>query len=718
MDANEADFLKRLNSIFQTEAEEHTRSISVGLVELEKETDRERQAKLVEEIFRETHSLKGAARSADQKDIEAICQPLESIFFAVKSRSIDTTPALFDLLHVTVDSITHFVSLSGAAFSSADRERVNDLIRRLEAAAAGEVSVPAPEAVSIAHPPGEKESVSTGTVRIATEKLNELLLQTEEMFQIKMIAGQRSTEINEINRMLSSWKAESAKRADFNFAAHLSDAVFRVAALKRAMEQDHRVIKKMVDDHLEAMKMIVMLPVSSLIEPFPKMVRDLAREQGKETELSVNGAEIEMDKRILDELKGPLIHLLRNCVDHGIAKPEARTGRGKPPSGKISVSFAAKNGRHMEITVSDDGEGIDTDRVKEAAVKMGIVARETAAEFGPDEAADLIFQSGVSTSPIVTDISGRGLGLAIVREKIEKLSGEVTVRSEAGSGTTFKLLVPLTVATFRGVLVKAGDGIFVLPTMNVERSLRANRDQVKTVENRETISVAGKIVSMVRLNDMLGVRKAAETSDRFPVVVLAFAGKRLAVQVDQVLDERQVIFKSLGPQLSRVRNISGATILGDGKVVPVLNISDLMKSAIRPIAKPELPAIPVGAPKRTGRILVAEDSITARSLIKNILESAGYMVATAVDGMDALTQAREGDFDAVVSDVDMPRMNGFDLTAGIRGDSRLKETPVILITALASRADRERGIEVGANAYIVKSSFDQSDLLETVRRFI
>ncbi|OHE70271.1 MAG: hypothetical protein A2413_02725 [Treponema sp. RIFOXYC1_FULL_61_9] len=707
MDANEADFKKRLDSIFRTEAEEHTGSISSGLIELEKTTDQERRTEIVEGIFRETHSLKGAARSADNKGIEAICQPLESVLFAVKNRSIGSTPALFDLLHEAVDAIIRSFSSSGATPSETEHDRDDQLIRRLESASAGEVRVP--EAVQPYRLPGKKEIASAGTVRIAADKLNELLLQTEEMFQIKMIAGQRCAEIDAIDRALAGRKNESARSGD---------AENRVTALKRAMDQDHRAIKKMVDDHLETMKRIIMLPVSSLIQPFPKMVRDLAREQGKEVELSVIGAEIEMDKRILDELKGPLVHLVRNCVDHGIAKPESRTDRGKPPTGKITISFTAQNGRQMEILVSDDGEGIDEDNVKKAAVRMGVASRETAAGFGPDEVADLIFQSGISVSPIVTDISGRGLGLAIVREKIGKLNGEVSVRSERGSGTTFKLLVPLSLAVFRGILVRAAEGIFVLPTMNVERVSRTGRDQVKTVENRDTIIVAGRILPIVRLDDLLGVRKTAGPSDRFPFAVLSFAGKRIAVRVDQVIDERQVVFKTLGPQLSRVRNISGATILGDGKVVPVLNISDLMKSAIRSPPETAMPIPSVDMPKRAGRILVAEDSITARSLIKNILESAGYKVSTAVDGMDAMTQAREGEFDAVVSDVDMPRMSGFDLTAGIRGDPRLKKTPIILITALASRADRERGIEAGANAYIVKSSFDQSDLLETVRRFI
>lgn len=723
MNADEVEFLKRLNATFRIEAEEHLRAISSGLIELEKETDKERKARRIEDAFREAHSLKGAARSVDQKDIELVCQPLEGVFSALKTGRIVLSPTLFDLLHTAVDAIERFVPVSDAGLSAPDRELAKDLIRRLGQAAAGEYSAQGEPPVSSKASSSEKGIESAGTVRLDAAKLDALLLQAEEMAQLKIIAGQRRAEIEEISRSLASWRAGSANRKDFDIEDHLSDAESRLSTISRAMEQDVRSIRKMVDEHLETMKKIVMLPVSSLVEAFPKMVRDLAREQGKEAEVLIQGAELELDKRILDELKDPLVHLLRNSVDHGIGTPDARAARGKPPRGKISLSFAAKNSRQMEITVSDDGAGLDAEKVKDAAVKAG---------YGPEENAErLIFQSGVSTSPIVTNISGRGLGLAIVREKVEKLNGEVSAGSESGIGTWFRLLVPLTLATFRGVLVRTNGRTFVFPTANVERVLRGNRELVRTVENRETVSVDGRVLSLVRLCDALELPimkpqersadgKITGSSDVLTMAILLLGEIRLAFQVDEVLDECQVIFKSLGPQLNRVRNISGATILGDGKVVPVLNVADLMKSAVRPgsASKPAGSQTEDAASARAVSILVADDSITARSLIQNILETAGYRVSTAVDGTDALTKAREEEFDAIVSDVDMPRMNGFDLTVSIRNEKRTAAIPVILVTALASQEDREHGIEVGANAYIVKSSFDQSDLLETVRRFV
>jgi two-component system chemotaxis sensor kinase CheA len=360
---------------------------------------------------------------------------------------------------------------------------------------------------------------------------------------------------------------------------------------------------------------------------------------------------------------------------------------------------------------------------------MGLLPADAAKRPGPQDMLQLIFISGMSTSPIITDISGRGLGLAIVREKVEKLGGTVSVQSRTGAGTTFLLLLPMTLATFRGVLVRVDEFIYVLPATNVERTLRVKKEDIRTIENRETIRLDGQILSMIRLRDTLELpaRKNWSASNKFSgpeeasalsIIILNSVEKRMAFLVDEVLQEQEVLVKGLGAQLKRVRNIAGATVLGTGKVVPVLNVSDLMKSAVlsAAVSRKETPAgqTPAGA----GRILVAEDSITSRTLLKNILETAGFQVTTAVDGADALAQVRSKEFDLVVSDVDMPRMNGFELTAKIRADKKLGEMPVILVTALESRDDKERGIEAGANAYIVKSSFDQSNLLEVVKRFL
>ena len=329
---------------------------------------------------------------------------------------------------------------------------------------------------------------------------------------------------------------------------------------------------------------------------------------------------------------------------------------------------------------------------------------------------------------MITDLSGRGLGLAIVREKIEKLGGNrFGGDASLARGRPSRLAVPLTLATFRGVLVRSGDQVFVFPTINVERAIRADRGEIATMENREVIRIAGRALPLVKLRDVLELPprqekpargKAVPAEDRIYAVILSLAGERIAFEVDEILDELQIMVKNLGKQLRRVRYVAGATVLGNGDLALVLNVPDLMKSAVRAAAIPRPIDGVEEAPSEKGRVLVAEDSITARMLLKNILEAAGYRVTTAVDGVDAYAKAREGEFDLVVSDVDMPRMSGFELCSRIRGDESLAHMPVVLVTALESREDRERGIDSGASAYIVKSSFDQGNLLGILRRFI
>jgi len=477
----------------------------------------------------------------------------------------------------------------------------------------------------------------------------------------------------------------------------------------------------MVDNLLEDMKEVLMLPFSTLLKMIPKVVRDLSRDQEKEVELVTRGSTTEVDRRILEEMKDPLIHLLRNCIDHGIEKPEERIKKNKRSTGTITVTVSQQGGNKIEILVQDDGLGIDYEKVKSAAVKRGIISEAKVNQLTEQEILGLIFQSEISTSPIITDISGRGLGLAIVREKVDKLGGTVSVETHPNQGTTFRIILPVTLATFRGILIEVSDQPFLIPTSSVKRVTRVNSDMIKTVENMETISLDGRAVSLVRMADVLELprKKIEDThSSCVQVIVLGTNEKFIAFVVDEVSNEQEVLVKSLGKQLRRVRNIAGTTILGTGKLVAILNVSDLLKSAVKVTPSP-IRKIQIQEEKDLKKsILVVEDSITSRTLLKNILTTAGYEVKATVDGLDAFTALRTEDFDLVVSDIEMPRMNGFDLVSRIRNNKKTAELPVILVTGLESREDRERGIDVGANAYIVKRSFDQSNLLEVIKKLI
>jgi len=817
----DAEFLQRLLVTFKVEADEHLKRMCSDLLQLEKDEDTvQERAKLVETIFREAHSLKGAARSVNLREIESFCQALEGVFAALKKEEIPTSAALFDLLQEALDFLGLILATAGAERTHEAQARQRQLITQLERAARGgtvavesvqverektveskeeflatsspsaatfqeappislfsAAPIPGDSPVVLApdaqvqkesplsrpsHSPMQKAAlppVMTDTVRVSTTRLTSVLLQVKEMLSTKLASSQRVLDMRSANAAFGVWKKEwarihplvqmyrgegtkhgaggqepgsgeqqrsLAKVMDFLEwnGDFLKDLEVRFRAETKSAERDSRALGGMVNNLLEDMKKVLMFPFSSLLEILPQTVRALSKDNGKKIELLITGEEIEIDRRILEEMKDPLMHLMRNCIDHGIENPATRQAKGKEERGTIRVAVSPRDDK-VELIVADDGAGIPLAAVRTALLKLGTLPEEKLIELDDQEMVPYIFQSGITTSSIITEISGRGLGLAIVREKVEKLGGTISVETAPESGTTFRILLPLTVATFRGLLVRLGEALFVLPTMHVERVVRLPREAIKTVENRETISLNSKPVSLTRLADVLGMAApaqfAANATDLLPIVVLAAANTRIAFLVDEILGEQEVLLKGLGRQLSRVRNVAGATILGNGRVAPILNVTDLLKSAVKfstfATGRGNETGLP-GHPSRRPMVMVAEDSITTRTLLKNILETAGYEVVTAVDGADALTKLKSGAFDIVVSDVDMPRMNGFELTNKIRGDKNMAELPVVLVTALASREDQERGIDAGANAYIVKSSFDQGNLLEVIERLL
>lgn len=602
-------------------------------------------------------------------------------------------------------------------------------------------------------PAGKGNKAGSETVRIATKKLSFLFRQVEEMMAIKLYTRQRlddirkivadqenlETEITKITTVIKQHQASSAKTdkgqgnsqneiltgqilefADWS-SAHYKTMYSKMDSLLKTVKNDERFFGRMVDEHLEDMKKVLMLPFSHLLAVFPKMARDLARDQDKEINFTMTGSEVEIDRRILEGLKDPLIHLVRNCIDHGIEKPGKRQQVGKPPQASLTITVCQCKGNKVEIEVTDDGGGIDRQKVVDAALKVGFIKETDVPALTEQEALACIFQSGVTTSPLITDISGRGLGLAIVREKVDKIGGTISLTTNEGVGTSFTLQLPAMMSTFRGVFIRASDHVFAVPSIHVQQVLRLGMDTVKTVENRETVSLGGNAVSLVWLSDILGLPsdKGMDKNSRIQLLDLCVGTTRIAFVVDEIIREGEGLVKRLGKQLVRVRNFSGVTVMGTGDLVPIIDVPDLMMSASQVAGQPMA--------RRSGEeelqaaeksLLVVEDSVTSRMLLKNVLESAGYRVVTAVDGLAGWTELKAERFSAVVSDIEMPRMNGFELTAKIRGDQALRDMPVILVTSLDAREDRERGIEAGANAYIVKSSFDQNNLLEVIMRLL
>jgi two-component system chemotaxis sensor kinase CheA len=586
------------------------------------------------------------------------------------------------------------------------------------------------------------------TIRLSTLRLGHLLFQTEEMLAVKQAFNQQLLDLEQLNQEATQWHQRwnrfapafrqlqlAAKTGPPNFEqseptaiqglldfvnwshSHWKAHSQRLSQNLTRTKAAQRLSDKMVDDLLHDLKKILMLPAASVLRSFPLMVRDLSRSQGKQVTLKLSGQELEIDKRILEDMKEPLIHLLRNCIDHGIETPERRQQKGKTPEASIAINFSQSDSRHVLITVSDDGVGINLPKVKETALRNGHISAEEASKLDRQQTLELIFQSSLSTSPIVTDLSGRGLGLAIVREKVDILGGRLSVETSPDEGTCFQITLPLSLATFRGILCETAGRKFIIPTLAVEHVIRTSPTQIKRVGHRETLVVDQTPLPLVRLAAVLGLPDPAATGGKVTCLIIGLGNQRLALCIDQLLGEQEVLVKTLGKQLQHVRNIAGATVLGDGEVVPILNHRDLITSALA-IEAPNIGERSQKESHRPPRVLVAEDSITSRALLKNILESAGYEVSTAVDGLDAWHLLQTGSFDAVVSDVDMPHIDGFELTAKIRAESALADLPLILVTAREKRQDRERGIDVGANAYIVKSNFEQSNLLEIIKSFL
>ena len=732
MSNKQEEFQKRLLATFKVEANEHLTAMSSGLVELEKVKDIEGQEKIIEIIYREAHSLKGAARAVDLRNIENICMSLESVFQKWKQKKAEPQPESFNSLFNAVDLISLILSSQDTEKEkiSSDISKVLGQLKKMEETNnGGYEKLEAEQPVNAEPEKKEAKGKTSETVRISKAKLDSLLVQAEEMLSVKLKLIQHSTDLQVINSLIHKLEKEFeryiSEEQSFRQSIKKNHELIKLiennlSGLINVSKQDQRTTDRMVDALLTEMRQVLMLPFSSLLEVFPKLTRDIAHEQNKKIDLVITGAENEIDRRILEEMKDPLIHLVRNCIDHGIEKPDEREKNNKPFSGKINISVTQLPGNKIEILVADDGKGIDIARVKEKAVKQGIISEKEKKELTEKEAKTLIFHSGITTSRIITDISGRGLGLAIVREKVENLGGIVKLDTEPGKGTSFSIELPMTLATFRGVFINISEQLFVIPTTNIERTLRIKQNDIKMVENKQTFSLNKKTLPYVHLADILELkRKDKHQTDNLPVLILKAGNERIAFGVDQILQEQEVLVKNMGSVLKRVRNIGGATISGAGKVIPILNVSDLLKSAIRGVASAK-PAGKVGKVRKEEQksIIIAEDSITSRMLLKDILESAGYLVKTAVDGAEALSFLREGEYDILVSDIDMPRMDGFELTTKVRCDKRLAELPVVLVTALKSREDRERGMEAGANAYIEKASFDPRKLLNVVKRLV
>jgi two-component system chemotaxis sensor kinase CheA len=483
-----------------------------------------------------------------------------------------------------------------------------------------------------------------------------------------------------------------------------------VEAVARALREDQRALARAAEPlELEILR-LRMDPFRELGEYLERLARDLSFAESKPVDFSIEGGQIELDRGVLERLKAPLAHLLRNAIDHGIEPPGERRGYGKPERGRVAIRVTLR-GEVVQIEIEDDGRGLDLGAIRR---KAGAAA----AGLSDRDLVRLIFGHGFSTAKAVTEISGRGVGLDVVKTELEAINGRVDVESEPRRGARFVLELPPTLSRSRVLFVNAGGERFALPCTSVESLLRVEAKALRILEGKPAVLVQGTPLPVVMLARILGLgAPSLDPEARLPLVVLSVRGRRVAVGVDELIAQDDVLLKPLGRRLRRVQGVSSAIILPDGQLCLVLNPQELLAAALELPEAPGFLQAAQQAPTRR-RLLLADDSLTTRTLERNILESAGYEVMTASDGRAALELLEKHGADLVLSDVEMPEMDGLGLVSAIRASARFRATPVILLTALDAPDHRQRGLDAGADAYLVKGAFDQSRLLETIRQLL
>ncbi|WP_377477904.1 MAG: hybrid sensor histidine kinase/response regulator [Microcoleus anatoxicus] len=829
---------EELRDVFKIASEEHLQKLDDGLLYLEEHPG---DAAKLEELLRETHSLKGDAGMLGVKSVASLAHQMEHILGGVKRGETQLTSDISDKLSQGLEAIRKLVdeavtgedsgvntfyilaSMMGASSqpqpqvtspivepsSSKLSEPENPLVEGLVSehlSAEPETSIdetsevftlqnnysflpiqseqelllqaqnlPTPSASNASDYPSPVTTLSTSsyrieTIRVATKNLDDLMTQAGELTVTKTRLGHRVGDIEQITTLWEEWSREyfvtsltfhqiqidenGLKENDKfiqlqNYCQRTQERLERlgilVNRLKNLVYEDTARLEIIAEELESGIRTLRLLPLSTIFNLFYRTVKELAKREGKEVALVIEGGETTADKRILEEMKDPLMHMIRNSIDHGIETVAERKKVGKPPVATLRIkgySIAS----NVIIEVADDGRGLNLERIKQTAIKRNICTLEQLAVMTTSQVQSLIFAPGFSTRTFVTEVSGRGVGLDVVRTNVEALKGSIQVDSLPGKGCTFRLQLSTSLATANVLIVVVEDIAYALPLEFVETAQLVSTSDIFAMEGRETILLKGQPLSVAHLRDLLELNNLSwmqrnragkeenepeiyphtpkdfmgSHSGKIPCIILKIGEERLGLFVDALIDEQDVVIKPQSKLLKRVRNVSGATILGNGEVCMVLNPQDLIKSVRKQVLSRTIAGLrsPMETASRKQVILLAEDSIATRTQEKRILESAGYEVVTAVDGLDAFNKLKTRDFDAVISDVQMPNLDGLGLTVKIRQQQKYSDLPIILVTSLASDEDRKRGADAGANAYIPKGTFNQDVLVETLKRLV
>ena len=725
-----------LVATFRAEVEERLASLCEGLLRLEAHPS---PRQLVAGLFRDAHTVKGSARMLGLNGVVDVAHRAEDLLGALKDGRLTVRADLVDVLLVAAEGISR--SMPGALRPVGDDE-LAAVVAALDSACAGDDPVDVPRlAEEEAAEPDDLRGRGGDSIRVPTRRVHDLVdvvgvaeLDVRRIArhgrQLASLAADHQRASRAVRESLAGSSAEQPVLDALHALVALGDQLGAATRELLARAEDGQ--SRLADVRDGAMG-LAMVPLRRVVAGFPQLVRELAAPRTsddpvKDIALVLDGQDVELDTRVLDAVADSLRHLVTNAVDHGCESPAQRIQVGKPPQATVTVSARAA-GSTVVIEVSDDGRGIDEDQLRRVAVERGLLPVDSTAT-GP-ALLHVLFSPGFSTRDEVTQTSGRGVGLDVVRTVVEDLSGTIEVRGEHGVGTTFVISLPVTLGVLRCLMARVGDERYALPVSGVLETLGLATAERYEVAGVPVISREGRTMPLVDLGRVLAV--PGDRAPRAAVVVQhGGAGELLALVVDELEGEMEMVVKELGTFFGRLPTVAGATIDGDGSVVLVLDVREL---AVRQLASgagqgPSVSAAPVRKPAAPDdappaplsasrpRVLVVEDSVGVRELQRVILEGAGYDVQTAVDGLDGAARLASDPVDLVLSDVEMPGMDGFTLTRTLRRTRGWEDVPVVIMTSRGDEADQRAGLDAGASAYLLKSEFDQAELIDTVRRLL
>jgi two-component system sensor histidine kinase and response regulator WspE len=738
--------------LFRLEAESQTSTLSAGVLAIE---ELERSPATVESMMRAAHSLKGAARIVGLDAAVRVAHALEDVFVAAGKGQFHVRPEHADLLLAAIDFLGSIAKADDALAADGpwpDRAAglvaaLGDMLSGRAAAAPSMPPAPAPPEpaadagpAAAAAPPPEPEpsrpvarpiETTDRVVRVSADSLTRLvglagesLVETRQLRPfVDALLQFRSAQVDLADAVggfdeklkaaevplppaLAALLATIRERADAclaNLTGHVED--FESFA-RRNEDLSNRLHQEVIVSRMR--------PLADGIRGFPRLVRDLARTLGKQVRFEVRGEQTGVDRDILDKLEAPLSHLVRNAVDHGLEIPAERAAAGKPETGEIRLEARHRAGM-LHITLTDDGRGIDVERLRARAVARGLVAKAVADQLTELELLEFLFLPGFSTKDQVTEISGRGVGLDVVQSMVKAVGGSVRVATQPGRQTVFTLQLPITMSVIRALLVDVGGEPYAFPLTRIDRILFCPHADIRTVEGRQYFDRDGVSIGLVLASQILETVGAAPV-DPMPVVVISDRGQQFGMIVDAFLGERDLEVRPLDPRLGKVQDVNSASLLENGDPVLIVDVEDLVRSIDnvlmgRRLSRVEFERLAEQARQRK-RILVVDDSITVRELERQLLQARGFAVDVAVDGMDGWNAIRGAHYDLVVTDVDMPRMDGIGLVGLIKGDPARRDIPIV--SYKDREEDRIRGLDAGANRYLTKSSFHDETFVDTI----